>query len=259
MKKNIYSFFAILLAFVALSSLNSCVSSKKLTYFNNLQKDTTFAIDVQRLETKINIADILQINISLPDPQTTLILNSSTAVNTGGGGASGYLVDETGFIKLPLIGSIKAEGLTKIQLANVITETILSKQIGKSPIVNVRIVNYKVTILGEVARPGVIPVPNERITLPEALGAAGDLTAYGKRTNVLLIRELNGKRITKRFSLNESQLFDKDIYNLQNQDIIYVEPNSARAAAADRTTQLIPYFFSAVSLLIVIYLQFIKN
>jgi polysaccharide export outer membrane protein len=259
MKKNSYSFIAILLAFLALSCLNSCVSSKKLAYFTNLQKDSTATIDEQRLQTKINVSDILQINISTPDPITTAILNSSTAINTGQGGVSGYLVDETGSIKLPLIGLVKAEGLTKIQLANSITETLLSKQIAKTPIVNVRIVNFKVTILGEVSRPGVIPVPNERMTLPEALASAGDLTSYGKRDNVLLIREVDGKRITKRFSLNQSQLFDKDIYNLQNQDIIYVEPNSARAAAADRTTQLIPYFFSAASLLIVIYLQFIKN
>ena len=259
MKNNSYSFIAILLAFLAISSLNSCVSSKKLAYFTNLQKDSTATIDEQRLQTKINVSDILQINISTPDPITTAILNSSTAINTGQGGVSGYLVDETGSIKLPLIGSVKAEGLTKIQLANAITETLLSKQIAKTPIVNVRIVNFKITILGEVSRPGVIPVPNERMTLPEALASAGDLTSYGKRDNVLLIREVDGKRITKRFSLNQSQLFDKDIYNLQNQDIIYVEPNSARAAASDRTTQLIPYFFSAASLLIVIYLQFIKN
>ncbi len=259
MKNNSYSFIAILLAFLALSCLNSCVSSKKLAYFTNLQRDSTATIEEQRLQTKINVSDILQINISTPDPITTAILNSSTAINTGQGGVSGYLVDETGSIKLPLIGLVKAEGLTKIQLANAITETLLSKQIAKTPIVNVRIVNFKITVLGEVSRPGVIPVPNERMTLPEALASAGDLTSYGKRDNVLLIREVDGKRITKRFSLNQSQLFDKDIYNLQNQDIIYVEPNSARAAASDRTTQLIPYFFSAASLLIVIYLQFIKN
>ncbi|RWY48075.1 polysaccharide biosynthesis/export family protein [Mucilaginibacter gilvus] len=259
MKKNYSTFLAILLTFLAISSLNSCVNAKKLAYFTNLQKDSTATIDEQRLQTKINVSDILQINISTPDAITTAILNSSTAINTGQGGVSGYLVDETGSIKLPLIGSVKAEGLTKIQLASSITETLLSKQLAKVPIVNVRIVNFKVTILGEVSRPGVIPVPNERITLPEALASAGDLTAYGKRDNVLLIREVDGKRITKRFSLNQSQLFDKDIYNLQNQDIVYVEPNSAKAASADRTTQLIPYFFSAASLLIVIYLQFIKN
>jgi polysaccharide export outer membrane protein len=139
-----------------------------------------------------------------------------------------------------------------------ISETILAKKYAKEPIVTVRILNYKVTVLGEVARPGVIPVPNERITLPEALGTAGDLTAYGKRHNVLLIREVNGQRIYKRFSLNQDQMFDKDIYNLQNQDIIYVEPNNARAASADRSTQLIPIGLSAISLLITIYVLFFK-
>lgn len=258
MKKNSYSLIVILLAVLAMSSLNSCVSSRNLAYFNNIKRDTSYVIDEQRLETKINISDILQINISTPDQATTAMLNSSTAVNTGQGGYSGYLVDETGIIKIPLIGAIKAEGLTKIQLANSITETLLSKQIAKTPIVNVRIVNFKVTVLGEVSKPGVVAVPNERITLPEALAQSGDLTSFGRRNNVLLIREQNGKRITKRFSLNDSQLFEKDIYNLQNQDIIYVEPNDAKAAAADRSTQLIPYFFSAASLLLVIYLQFIK-
>ncbi|OOQ57061.1 polysaccharide biosynthesis/export family protein [Mucilaginibacter pedocola] len=260
MKKKPYSLVFFLLALVVLSVLGSCSSSKKLAYFNNVQRDTTYDVDQQRLETKINVSDILQINISTPDQITTAILNSSTAQNTGQqGGYNGYLVDESGMIKLPLIGSVKAVGLTKAELASSISEALLSKQIAKMPIVNVRIVNFKITVLGEVNHPGIVQVPNEHITLPEALAQSGDLTAYGRRNNVLLIREKDGKRITKRFSLNDSQLFEKDIYNLQNQDIIYIEPNNARAASADRSTQLIPYAFSAVSLLIVIYLQFIKN
>ncbi|AMR34091.1 hypothetical protein A0256_22895 [Mucilaginibacter sp. PAMC 26640] len=259
MKKTTSAFFAILLAVVALSSLNSCISSRKLAYFNNIQHDSTAVIDVQRLETKIAVADILQINISTPDNLTTGILNANTAVSSGGNGVSGYLVDQSGDIKIPLIGAVKAVGLTKIQLSDAITKVLLDKQIAKNPIVNVRILNFKVTVLGEVNRPGVIQVANERITLPEAIGNAGDLTVYGKRNNVLLIREVDGKRTWKRFNLNNSELFDKDIYNLQNQDIIYIEPNNARAAASDRSTQLIPYAFSAISLLLVIYVQFIKN
>ncbi|TFF38827.1 polysaccharide biosynthesis/export family protein [Mucilaginibacter psychrotolerans] len=259
MKKNTYSLLAISLAFVASLMLSSCISGRKLAYFNNIQRDSSATINEQRLEAKINVGDLLQINISTPDQITTAILNSATAINSGQGGVSGYLVDETGNIKLPLLGTVKAEGLTKIQLANFITTNLLDNQLAKSPIVNVRIVNFKVTVLGEVGRPGVISVPNERITLPEALASAGDLTSFGKRNNVLLIREVDGKRTWTRFSLNESQLFDKGIYNLQNEDIIYVEPNSAKAASSDRTTQLIPYFFSTASLLIVIYLQFIKK
>jgi polysaccharide export outer membrane protein len=254
MKKSLQT--VLLLASVILFLLSSCVNSRKLAYFNNVTKDSTSQIQVQLLETKISKNDILQINITTLDEATTRLFNAVTL--TSGTTTPGYLVDETGIIKIPLIGPLKAEGLTKIQLANLISETILAKKYAKEPIVTVRILNYKVTILGEVARPGVIPVPNERITLPEALGAAGDLTSFGRRQNVLLIREVNGQRIYKRFSLNQDQMFDKDIYNLQNQDIIYVEPNNARAATADRSTQLIPLGFSVVSLLITLYVLFVR-
>ena len=260
MKKTTYSLFTFLLAIISLSSLNSCVNAKKLTYFNNIVRDSTSVIEVNKLETTIAKNDLLSINISTPDVTTTTMLNSQFAVNLaeGQGGLSGYLVDENGVVKIPLIGVIKAAGLTKSQLASSIANAILSKKIAIDPIVNIRIINFKVTVLGEVTRPGVFPAPNERMTLPEALGMAGDLTPYGKRNNVLLIREVEGKRIYKRFSLNKDQLFDQDIYNLQNQDIIYVEPNNARAATGDRTTQLLPIFFSVVSLLLVIYTQFIR-
>ncbi|RFZ85802.1 polysaccharide export protein [Mucilaginibacter terrenus] len=261
MKKTSLTFLVLLSAFAVLSSLNSCISSRKLAYFNNIKADSVSQIDVQKLETKINANDILQINISTPDITTTGFLNSAVAISSSGGqgGVNGYLVDQSGAIKLPLLGTINAAGLTKGQLSDSITKALLVRKIAVNPIVNVRILNYKITVLGEVNHPGVVPVPNEHITLPEALGSAGDLTAFGKRDNVLLIREQDGKRITKRFSLNNSQMFDKDIYNLQNQDILYVEPNNARAASSDRSTQLIPYAFSAISLLLVIYLNIIRK
>jgi len=255
MKKALFCLFTLITGSFLISSLNSCVSTKTLTYFNNITKDTTENIQLQALETKISKNDVLQITISTLDPATTAILNAANTASTAGT-LGGLLVDETGIIKLPLIGAVKAEGLTKRQLATTITNELLDKQLAKDPIVSVRIINFKVTVLGEVARPGVIPVPNEKITLPEALGAAGDLTIYGKRNNVLLVRTVDGKRIEKRFSLNNDQLFDKDIYNLQNQDIVYVEPNKARALSSDITTQLLPIAVSVVSLLLVLYVQF---
>jgi polysaccharide export outer membrane protein len=261
MKKNItYSLPTLLLAIVLLSSLNSCVNTKKLTYFNNIVRDSTSVIPINKLETVIANNDILSINISTPDATTTSILNSQFAINEsqGQGGVNGYLVDEKGVIKIPLIGAIKAAGFTKNQLAASIASAILSKKVAIDPIVNIRIVNFKVTVLGEVTHPGVFPAPNERMTLPEALGMAGDLSVYGKRNNVLLIREVEGKRIYKRFSLNDDQLFDPEIYNLKNQDIIYIEPNNARAATGDRATQVLPILLSTVSLLLVIYTQFIR-
>jgi len=214
--------------------------------------DTTFKTQREVFETKINKNDILQINISTPDANTTNLLNVL-------GSASGCLVDESGMIVVPLIGPLKAEGLTKHQLADLITKTILSNKLAVTPFVTVRIINYKITILGEVGHPGVIAVPNEKITLPEALADAGDLTLYGRRDNILLIREVGDKTVAKRFSLSKEQIFNKDIYNLQNQDIIYVEPNNTRAATTDRITQLLPTVLSVASFVLVIYLELIRK
>lgn len=259
MKKIIFYLPILLFGLYSVLTLNSCANSKKLAYFNNIQHDSISQIQLQSVETIISKNDVIQVSISTLDEATTHLLNPANLVSTGTTSNNGYLVDETGIIKIPLIGAVKAEGLTKRQLAKVITDDLLDQKIAKDPVVVVRILNYKVTVLGEVGRPGVIEVPNERITLPEALGQAGDLTIYGRRNNVLLIREVGDKRIYKRFSLNESELFDKDIYNLQNQDIIYVEPDNARAASTDRSTTLIPLAMSVISLLLVVYLDFVKN
>jgi polysaccharide export outer membrane protein len=215
-------------------------------------------MQLQNLETTITKNDVLQIGISTPDGPTTQQLNAPVSLNAGGA-VGGYLVDETGIIKLPLLGPVKAGGLTKRELAALITEQLLEKKLAKDPIVTVRITNYKITVLGEVGHPGVISVPDEHMTLPQALAEAGDLTAFGKRENVLLIREVAGKRLYKRFSLNNDQLFDKEIYNLQNQDIIYVQPNNARAAQSDRFTTAYPLAISMVSILLVLYINFVRK
>ena len=259
MKRIIFHLPVLLLGLYSVLILNSCANSKKLAYFNNIQRDSISQIQLQSIETIISKNDVIQVSISTLDEATTRLLNPVNLVTTGTASNNGYLVDETGIIKLPLLGPIKAEGLTKRQLAALITNKLLDEKIAKDPVVVVRILNYKVTVLGEVNRPGVIQVPNERITLLDALGEAGDLTVYGRRNNILLIREVGDKRIYKRFSLNESQLFDKDIYNLQNQDIIYVEPDNARAAATDRSTTLIPLTISVISIFLVIYLEIIKK
>ncbi|ASU36719.1 polysaccharide biosynthesis/export family protein [Mucilaginibacter xinganensis] len=250
------------IGYIILSTLNSCVNSKKLVYFNNIPRDTTIQIKATPKLFKINKNDLLQITIISLDVQAMAVLNAAngssaaSAASSGGGSAggpiSGYLVDENGTITLPLIGKIKANELSKEELATAITKELIDKKIALDPIVTVRILNYKITVLGEVARPGVIPVPNEKITLPEALGLAGDLTPYGKRDNVLLIRSSGDKLIYKRFSLNNDQMFDKDFYYLQNEDIVYVTPNNAKAGLTDRSTQVLPIALSALSVLTLI-------
>jgi len=235
------------------SLLSSCFSTKQLAYFNNIKKDSTSVIEPSNIQTIISKNDILQIDISTPDPLITGRFSS-----TGASGKTEYLVDETGFIKLPYLGAVKAEGLNKKQLADFITDALLKSGYAKDPVVSVRVTNYFITMLGEVSRPGNIPVPNERITLPEALAAAGDLTPYGRRNDLLLIREINGKRIYRHIDLNKGEIFDPEIYYLQNQDRIYVYPSNSRAATVDRTGQYVSLFASIISLAIVIYVQFLK-
>jgi polysaccharide biosynthesis/export protein len=259
MKKTTLCLSTLLLALFSIFNFSSCLSSKQLAYFNNIKRDSVSQIHADTIETRISKNDILQVSITTLDPTTTTQLNPVGVATGTAGVTGGYLVDESGMITVPLIGPVKAEGLTKRQLADIIKNHLLDQKLAISPFVVVRILNYKVTVLGEVGKPGVINVPNEKITLPEALGEAGDLTVYGRRNNVLLIREDGDKRIYKRFNLNDSQLFDKDIYNLRNQDIIYVEPNNAKASLGDRTTQLLPLAISVISIVLVLYVTFIRD
>jgi polysaccharide export outer membrane protein len=253
MKQKVYVFNLIAATIFLGSLLSSCISSKQLAYFNNIKKDSVSTIQPANIQTVISRNDILQIEISTPDPVTTARFNSAGAI-----GRTEYLVDESGVIKLPYLGPVKAEGLNKKQLADFITNGLVKGEYAKDAIVSVRVINFKITMLGEVARPGNINVPNEKITLPEALASAGDLTAYGRRSDVLLIRETTGERIFKHIDLNKGQMFDPEVYNLQNQDIIYVYPTRNRAASVDRTGQLVSIIASVVSLAIVVYVQFIK-
>lgn len=254
MKKKIV-FFLITIGAPILFFLNSCVSSKKISYFNNVVKDSVASVNTTSTASTINKNDILQITVSSPDPQTTILFNGITSSNSSSnanGLLNGYLVDESGIIKLPLLGSIKAEGLSKSELEKSIVQELLQRKLVIDPIVTVRVINYKITVLGEVNHPGVIPVPNELITLPEALGLAGDLTIYARRDRVLLIRQVGGKRIFKRFDLSGDQFFNQDVYYLKNNDIIYVDPENGKAATKDRTIQFLPIIISALSLLVIL-------
>ena len=253
MKRKFYIFNLIVATIFLGSLLSSCISSKQLAYFNNIKKDSVSTIQPTNIQTVISKNDILHIEISTPDPVTTARFNSA-----GGISRTEYLVDESGVIKLPYLGSVKAEGLNKKQLADFITNELVKSEYAKDPIVSVRVINFKITLLGEVVKPGNITVPNEKITLPEALASAGDLTPYGRRNDVLLIRETGSTRIYKHINLNKGQMFDPEVYNLQNQDVIYVYPTRNRAASVDRTGQLISIVASVVSLVIVVYAQFIK-
>ena len=184
----------------------SCISSRKTVYFYNV-KDTTFLQRDPESQTPIHENDILSISISSLNAEASAIFNNPNDQCNQGDyhlpaqlhESSGYLVNTDGNIQFPVLGNIKAAGLTKNQLKENITNAILSKKLLKDPIVDIRYLNFEVTVIGEVAHPTVITVPSEKISLIKAIGFAGDLTIYGKRDNVLLIREEDGKRKTQAY------------------------------------------------------------
>jgi polysaccharide biosynthesis/export protein len=250
----------LLLCFIIISLLfTSCMNTSKAVYFNNVQ-DTTFYSGNMEKQTPIQPNDILSITISSLNPEASAIFNPnsnnnamrSTTVTGSNTEAGGYLVNADGTIQLPVLGSIQAAGLTKMQLKDNITNMILSKKLLKDPLVEIRFLNYEVTVLGEVAKPTVITVPSEKISLLKAIGLAGDLTIYGKRNNVLLIREEKGKKITRHIDLNSPNFFNSPYYYLQPNDVVYVEPNKAKIAQSGRSQQLVPILLSSLSIIVIV-------
>lgn len=236
----------------------ACTSTKQAVYFYNVQ-DTTYMQRGREAQTLISENDILGIVISSLNPEASAIFNpininniKSTTVTGNNTEPGGYLVNIDGTIQLPVLGTMKAAGLTKKQLKDNITSMILSKKLLIDPLVEIRFLNYEVTVLGEVGHPTVITVPSERISLLKAIGLAGDLTIYGKRENVLLIREENGEKKTRHIDLNSSNFFNSPYYYLQPNDVIYVQPNKAKVASAGRTQQLLPIILSSLSIVVVV-------
>src|SRR5450631_566574 len=249
--------FLFIVALIMILSI-SCTSTKKTVYFYNVQ-DTTYLQRGSEIQTPIQENDILGISISSLNAEASAIFNPpnnnnirSTTVTGANTEPGGYLVNTDGTIQLPVLGTIKAAGLTKKELKDNITNTILSKKLLVDPLVEIRFLNYEVTVIGEVAHPTVITVPSEKISLLKAIGLAGDLTIYGKRENVLLIREENGKKKTRHIDLNSSNFFNSPYYYLQPNDVVYVEPNKAKVASASRSQQLLPILLSSLSIIVIV-------
>jgi polysaccharide export outer membrane protein len=232
---------------------SSCVNTKKAVYFvdqGNASVPGTTSVPPVIIQSN----DLLSISVNSRDKEATLLFNSfnvsGTSYSSSAGTnaqVNGYQVDTDGNIKVPFLGVIKAAGLTENALSDLITKQLIDKKLLIDPVVNVRHLNFKVTVLGEVAHPTVVTVPNGKISLLEALGLAGDLTIYAKRDNVLLIREEKGQKTTKRIDLNSSELFSSPYYYLQSNDVVYVEPNKAKVGSSSRGQQLLPIVLSGLS------------
>jgi polysaccharide biosynthesis/export protein len=244
-----YIILVILLASV------SCTNTKKAVYFSDQKSGSFESPSIPKLVIQNN--DLLSISVSSLNPEASAVFNqpNNAAANnnsTTTTSATGYLVDGQGNIQFPFLGSVKAAGLSKDELKDQLIKALVDKKLLVDPIITIRFLNFKVTVLGEVAHPTVVTVPSERISLLEALGLAGDLTIYAQRDNVLVIRDEDGKKVTHRLNLNSTELFSSPYYYLKTNDVVYVEPNKSKVASTSRSVQWIPIVLSALSLGVIV-------
>lgn len=252
-------FLAILTAIILwMTLLQSCTSAKKLVYFqSSTSREDTVTMPEQFTPT-IKKGDILSVQVSSLNSEASAYFNP-TAVADGNGTVSstnplartsGYLVDTDGTIKLPLVGQLTVVNLTNAKAGDLIRSKLTTYL--KEPTVNVRNLNFRISVLGEVTRPSLFTIPNEQITLPEALGLAGDLTIYGRRNNILIVREEGNQRVFARVDLTRRDAFRSPYYSLHPNDVIYVEPDKIRGTSVDKTYLLAPIAIGILSLIAII-------
>jgi len=235
--------------------LTSCRSKRDLVYFKDLPDSVAVQTPIPDIaETKIQAGDILRITVSTLNPESNTLFNSGTLQdvndsrnvnNTGQVGAQGYLVDENGYISFPVIGQIKLGGLTRDGARKEMIKQI--ENYVKDPIVNIRFLNFKITVIGEVAKPSTFTIPNEKVNILEALGMAGDMTPFGKRENVLLIREEGGQRTMVKLDMRQKDIMNSPYFYLKQNDVVYVEPTKYRDPSGDRTLRIITAVASSMT------------
>jgi len=238
-----------LCSFVLLSMLFfiSCMSTKKVAYFQN--KDSIdVALSRQLYDAKIMPKDILQIRVFTTDPDAATPFNLGQTVSTTQSGDQNsvlsYLVDNDGDIEFPVIGKIHLGGMTKNE-AEAYIKGLIKPYMSESenPVIHVRMVNYKYAVIGEVNGPGMFTAKNEKINIIEALAQAGDLTLYGERDKIFLLREnSDGQKEFHRLNLNDANIISSPYYYLQQNDIVYVEPNKSKARSAYFSTSTSMWF-----------------
>ena len=218
-------FFSILIGSMFLSS---CTSSKKVVYLQNQIEDSKS----NSYETILQPDDALMIVITSENPEVAAPYNLKRATvvtanqNEPNGQLISHIIKKDGTVDFPLIGVIKLGGLTKSEAILVLKESLLEHV--KDAYVTLEILNYKVSVLGEVKNPGTYKISSERITLLEALSLAGDLTIYGKRKNILIVREKDGVKTMERIDITNSNFINSPFYYLSQNDVIYVEPNKTK-------------------------------
>ena len=258
-KRNMKHVKSLLALIVISMMITGCGSTKNVAYFKN---SDTVSLDKSRIlyDARIMPKDVLSITVNTTDPEAAAPFNLTVATaqsvsvrmnSTTQPSLQSYIVDNEGNISFPLIGKIHLGGLTKNEAEQVIHDRIKPyMNEAENPIVTVRMINYKISVIGEVTRPGMFTVANEKINILEALAQAGDLTIYGVRDRVKLIREdETGKKEIHVLNLNDANIINSPYYYLQQNDIVYVEPNKVKSQNSS-VGSMTTLWFSATSILI---------
>jgi polysaccharide biosynthesis/export protein len=247
--------------FVAVAGLSSCVKHREMISLNEGREFPTSPTAIaNQAVIRVQPGDLLAISIQTIDPTVSAPFNpgsteprgtgneanASTAQSTGGG--TTYLVDANGEINMPLLGKVRIDKLTTLQVRDSI-----GLKLGKyltAPIVNVRLLNFKITVLGEVGRSGTFQIDNERVNILQALGLAGDFTTYGNREKVLVIREKEGQREFGQLNLHDRAVFESPYFYLQPNDVVYVEATHSKVGATqDQATKYLQWALPIVTVI----------
>lgn len=221
--------------------LAGCVTQKQMTYLHNADESVMNAVNATfeaKSEPTIRPGDAITIFVSALDQEAVVPYNLPTVAFSAPGVTQVqttpmlqyYTVDAHGNVELPVLGKVQVAGLTRSEVQNTIKQRLESQVL--NPMVHVNLIGAKVSVLGEVNRPGHVSLGNGRLTILDALAAVGDLTVYGRRDNVLITREVDGKLQTARVNLRDAELYASPYYYLQQNDVIYVSPNKVRAISS---------------------------
>jgi polysaccharide export outer membrane protein len=247
----VFKFFFLTLSLIFILLLVSCNQEKKVLLFQSMVNGEVKV----RNEIVYKTGDLLAITLFSEDENVNRLFNVSSSGGAVPGGytlgappPNGFLVDLDGFVRLPIIGMVEVAGIEKSKLCQMLRDRLIPYV--KDPVIAIRLLNFKVTVLGEVNRPGTIYIPSDRVTVLDAIAISGDLQITARRDNVLVIREVDGKRKEYRLNLMTSEYLNSEAFYLQQNDVVYVSPNKVKANATAVNNSNVSLALTGVSVII---------
>ena len=242
---------------VSLMMLSGCAARRDLVYFSNMAETATVNKS-QDQQVLIKRGDVVNVTVNSLSPESNNLFYGNKNIGTNPRpGSEGYKVDRNGNIQLPLIGEIKIEGLS-VEDAQTAIASQLIKHV-KSPVVDLRLSNFKITVIGEVNKPATFIINDEQVNVLEALGLAGDMTVYGRRENVLIIRNEDGNKTMTRLNLNKLESMKSPYFTLKQNDIVYIEPDRSKAVEYSQNTRMMPLVIASISAIAVLAAVLLKR